>query len=504
MDRRVSAGVLAILLLAALAATAQDGVRQTVLRAIAINGVNLQDREWDSLIIAPHDTLSLAYACRCPPSSTPLLFRLTLRRHDDNREQIRSIGVDSVLYTNLPEGSYSFTVQAFAPTEGWSAEPVTLRFRVHAAEAAQWKQRWQHRRTPPSDSAAGPTPGTSLLTESQLWWVLGLLGGCILLFGSLLWVRFRLRQRLRTMEQHSFPTPTSAAYDALLAENSRLKAELNNLRGHISALEARSRHLQQENRLLREQVERLSAKQEELEQLQDQKDALFAMLVHDIKNPALVIRSLVELLRSYDLSAQEQQEIINDIVETSTRIVELSQEISRILTLEAKLLQLDIQPVDVPELIRTVCRQNLLLAEQKSITLRQELEPGLPPVPADPQRLEEVLDNLLSNAIKYSQKGATVVVRAYVRDAHLCLEVEDNGLGMSEEDVRNAFQRGVRLSAQPTGGEPSSGLGLWIVKCLVEAHNGTVRIRSALGKGTTVYVELPLEQPSQTGAQKEP
>lgn len=295
----------------------------------------------------------------------------------------------------------------------------------------------------------------------------------------------------------------SAAYDALLAENSRLKAELSNLRGQISALEARSRHLQQENRLLREQVERLSAKQEELEQLQEQKDTLFATLVHDIKNPALVIRSLVELLRSYDLSAQEQQEIINDIVETTTRIVELSQEISRILTLEAKVLQLDFQPVDIAELLRSVCRQNMPLAEQKSITLRQELEPGLPPVPADPQRLEEVLDNLLSNAIKYSQKGATVVVRAYVRDSHMCLEVEDNGLGMSEEDVRNAFQRGVRLSTKPTAGEPSSGLGLWIVKRLVEAHNGSVRIRSALGKGTTVFVELPLEQPSRMSVESE-
>jgi signal transduction histidine kinase len=298
------------------------------------------------------------------------------------------------------------------------------------------------------------------------------------------------------MAQQNAESPISrAAYDAVLAENSRLKAELNNLRGQISALEARSRHLQQENKTLREQVERLSAKQQELEQLQEQKDALFAMVVHDIKNPALIIRSLVELLRSYDLSAQEQQEIINDIVETTTRIVELSQEISRILALEAKLLQLDIQPVDVAELIRSVCHQNKPMADRKSIAILQEIEPGLPLVPADPQRLEEVLDNLLSNAIKYSQPGATVIVRAYLKDERLHLEVEDNGLGMSEEDVRNAFQRGARLGNQPTGGEPSSGLGLWIVKRLVEAHHGRVRIRSALGKGTTVYVELPLEQP---------
>ncbi|MCS6966487.1 MAG: HAMP domain-containing histidine kinase, partial [Candidatus Kapabacteria bacterium] len=317
------------------------------------------------------------------------------------------------------------------------------------------------------------------------------------LSGLLLWYRSTTRRRLRTMAQQNALSQavSRTAYDSLLAENSRLKAELNNLRGQISALEARSHNLQQENKSLRTQVERLSAKQEELEQLQEQKDALFAMLVHDIKNPALIIRSLVELLRSYDLSAQEQQEIINDIVATTTRIVELSQEISRILSLEAKILQLEIQPVDITEVIRQVCSSNRPLAERKSIALLQEIEPELPPISADPQRLEEVLDNLVSNAIKYSHPGATVIVRAYTRQSHMYVEVEDNGLGMSEEDVRHAFQRGGRLSAKPTAGEPSSGLGLWIVKRLVEAHHGHVRIRSALGKGTTVYVELPLEQP---------
>jgi len=491
-------------------AQAQEEPRQTVLRSLALNGISLQGRPWDSLVIAPEDTLSLAYACRCPPSPTPLLFRITLRRYDDNREQVRSLGVDSVLYTQLPEGSYSFTVQAFAPAEGWYAAPVTLHFRVSAAEAPLWKQRFLRNVQETQDSTSAPdstaaASGTHA-GDGWLWWVLALgLGSATAILGVfILWYRSMKRRRLP--QKHSSPAPAAesvplSAYETLLAENSRLKAELSNLRGQISALEARSRHLQQENKALREQVERLSEKQRELEELQEQKDALFATLVHDIKNPALVIRSLVELLRSYDFSAQEQQEIINDIVETTTRIVELSQEISRILALEAKVLQLNIQPVDVAEVIRAICHQNKPTAEQKSIALLQEVEPGLPLLSADPQRLEEILDNLVSNAIKYSPPGSAVIVRAYLRDGRMHLEVEDNGLGMSEEDVRNAFQRGMRLSAKPTGGEPSSGLGLWIVKRLVEAHHGTVRIRSALGKGTTVHVELPLEQPEHPAAE---
>jgi len=486
----------------ALIASAQPVERQTILRSIALNGANLQNGEWDSLAIAPTDTLSLAYACRCPPSPTPLLFRIALRRLEDNRQQERSLGVDSVLYTNLPEGSYRFTVQAFAPAEGWYAKPVSLSFSVNAEAAQQWKERWKQRQkaTAVSSETAQPSASPHVQAGDGWTWLLlasGAAGTILLLLGFLTWYRLTIRRKLamKARQAASSNAISRAEYDSLLGENSRLKAELQNLRGQISALEARSRYLQQENKTLREQVERLSAKQEELLQLQEQKDTLFAMLVHDIKNPALIIRSLVELLRSYDLSAQEQQQIINDIVETTSRIVELSQEISRILALEAELLQLNLQPVDIPTLIQSVAHQNKPLAERKSIALLQEIEPGLPLIPADPQRIEEVLDNLVSNAIKYSPHGATAIIRAYVREGRMHIEVEDNGLGMSEEDVRNAFQRGARLSAQPTGGEPSSGLGLWIVKRLVEAHHGHVRIRSTLGKGTTVHVELPL-QPS--------
>jgi signal transduction histidine kinase len=482
--------------------SAQMPQRQTVLRAVTLNGIPLQSSSLDSLTIAPTDTIGFAYACLCPQGVAPPLFEIQLRSGE--RQQVRSLRADSILYANLPEGEYEFRVRAFSPTEGWDAEPVGLRFWVNSARAQQWKERWLRPSAAPAlkQTTEKPAAHPRFAGDGVLPWILlaaGILAGGLL--GTWLWLRIRIRRKsarlpMATDGAASLSSAPPTAYDSLLAENSRLKAELNALRGQISALEARSRHLSEENRSLREQVERLRAKQEELEQLQEQKDALFAMVLHDIKNPAMIIRGLVELLRSYDLSAQEQQEIINDIVATSARIVELSQEISRILALEAKVLQLDLQPTDVAELIAAVCRQNKPLADRKSIALLQEVEPDLPLIIADPQRLEEVLDNLVSNGIKYSQPGATVVVRAYARDDKLYIEVEDNGLGMSEEDVRQAFQRGVRLGSKPTGGEPSSGLGLWIVKRLVEAHHGHVRIRSALGKGTTVYVELPLEQPS--------
>ncbi|MCS7176097.1 MAG: HAMP domain-containing histidine kinase [Candidatus Kapabacteria bacterium] len=479
--------------------------RQTTLRGIALNGIALQDWEWDSLAIAPTDTISFAFACRCPQISTPLLFRIGLRRHEDNREQLRSIGLDRVLYTGLPEGTYSLTVQAFAPAEGWYAQPVSFSFFVDVQRAAEWKRIWsQRRRSFRQQLSQGSTPSAPSASthagNGWLWWIIvptfGVTFGILVL---LLWSRIRARRRTQATARLAHPSdskPVYTAQDALLAENTQLKAELSNLRGQVSALEARSRHLQQENKALQEQVEHLSAKQRELERLQEQKDALFAALVHDIKNPASAIRSLVELLRSYDLWTREQQEIITDILGRTTRIVELSQGISRVLVLEAAVLRLDLRPVDVPDIIRSACYRNKPLADRKAIALLREIEPGLPLILADPQRLEEALDNLIGNSIKYSQSGAIVIVRAYAQDGRLHIEVEDNGPGMSGEDIRNAFQRGAWLGAQSTGGELSSGLGLWVVKRLIEAHQGHVRIRSALGKGTTVLIELPLQPTS--------
>ena len=85
-----------------------------------------------------------------------------------------------------------------------------------------------------------------------------------------------------------------------------------------------------------------------------------------------------------------------------------------------------------------------------------------------------------------------MLVSSSFRDDYIVVEVKDTGPGLSEEDLRKAFKKGVRLSSQPTGGESSTGLGLWIIKKLVEAHKGRVWVKSAVGKGSTFCFSLPL------------
>jgi signal transduction histidine kinase len=157
-------------------------------------------------------------------------------------------------------------------------------------------------------------------------------------------------------------------------------------------------------------------------------------------------------------------------------------------------LKLNKEPVNIKYIVDEVVKRNMIAANNKSIAMKSEVPDNLPEIEIDAQKIEEVIENLISNAIKFSNEGGKVRVLAKANSRELTVEVSDNGLGLSEEDVNNAFQRGARLSARPTAGEHSSGFGLWIVKKMIEAHNGKVWVKSALGRGSTFAFSIPYQQ----------
>lgn len=114
----------------------------------------------------------------------------------------------------------------------------------------------------------------------------------------------------------------------------------------------------------------------------------------------------------------------------------------------------------------------------------------------DPDRMCQVIDNLLSNAIKYSPGGGDVVVRAWQDGDSAVLEVEDHGLGISEQDQHEVFTKFFRTGAVRQSAIPGVGLGLVISKSIVESHGGTIGVTSKLGDGTTFTVTLPLDGPA--------
>ncbi|MBI3259188.1 MAG: HAMP domain-containing histidine kinase [Ignavibacteriae bacterium] len=515
--------------------------RTTVLQQIVVNGKQWEgSKEYSDLIICREDTVLFNYGCRVSGGEkVPLLFNTRLTGKTKNQERQQTINSPQCSYIGLPEDTYNFYVQAVAPGN-WKASAVLVEFKVNNAEALRRKQEIIRKETAKKNAQvldSTQVAGMKPLRSSVLFFMI-FIGGIIAvgivflilrsrskpldeqsvekpikksnfilivsikkLFSHLI-ILFKSRSKTNdNLATEQFPNGVTMPEnipvnqqnnEEILAENNRLRAELASLRGQIDAMQTRSDELRSHNRTLEEKIERVTLKKQELEDLAAQKDELFAMVIHDIKNPAGLVKGLVELLRSYDLTANEQNDVMNDLVETSRKIVSLSQEVCKIMALEAGQIRLSMEPWDITDILRSVHRRNDAAAKLKSIEVMLEVPPDLPDVEIDGQRIEEVIDNLLSNAIKFSHRGSSVRLRAKNESNTIIVEVSDNGLGLSEEDIKRAFGRGARLSAAPTAGEPSSGLGLWIVKRIVEEHDGRVWVRSALGKGSTFAFQLPL------------
>jgi signal transduction histidine kinase len=133
-----------------------------------------------------------------------------------------------------------------------------------------------------------------------------------------------------------------------------------------------------------------------------------------------------------------------------------------------------------------------LPAEEKAITLKQEIAPNLPAVMLDEKRIGQVISNLLANSIRYTPAGGTITVGAKAHDTEVTLWVRDTGAGIPAEDLPYIFDRLYRVDKSRSRATGGTGLGLAIARRFVEAHGGHIRAESEAGKGTVIIVTLPL------------
>ena len=150
------------------------------------------------------------------------------------------------------------------------------------------------------------------------------------------------------------------------------------------------------------------------------------------------------------------------------------------------------EEVDLGPLLLEQVEFHLARAESSSITLTRDIPENLPSVMAHRRNMEEVISNLIINAIKYSPAGGHVTVSAGAGAHFLTIRVTDTGFGINNEDQKRIFQRFFRIKNEQTRYVQGTGLGLSLVKRIVESHHGTVEIKSRPGHGSTFSVTLPL------------
>lgn len=278
-------------------------------------------------------------------------------------------------------------------------------------------------------------------------------------------------------------------------------------------LEYQSAKIQRVNVELSERNTQLDEKNRLLEELNHEKDELMGIVAHDLKNPISTVRLIAEMFVQPNFQSKlSNAQLAEQMMHTADRMLGLVTNLLDVNALESGKMPLDCIRFDIVPVVWGAADSYRNPAAAKQIVVHFEPMQSEAFVFADERAIMQIMDNLVSNAVKYSPHHSNVrvsviaepsIIHAYQQRAGLSLAdncslitVKDEGPGISPDDMRKLFGKFARLSAQPTGDEHSTGLGLSIVKKLVEVMHGRVWCESELGKGATFIVELPASPPS--------
>lgn len=252
----------------------------------------------------------------------------------------------------------------------------------------------------------------------------------------------------------------------------------------------RTRALMQANR-------RLSAQWLRLQRANGFKNEILGTVAHDLKNPLGVILGRTEMLKELISTGASESGVVaqvDHIRDATKRLTTMVDHLISDAMADAFDITIRREPVDVAALVKEVAEANQPLAVNKQQAISVTAPANIVTL-CDTDRIREAIDNLISNAIKYSPIGGKIGVAVSHEGSNTIIRVSDEGAGLSPEDLGRLFGRFQRLSAKPTAGESSTGLGLSIVKRIIDMHGGEVTAESGgPGKGSTFTITLPASE----------
>jgi signal transduction histidine kinase len=223
------------------------------------------------------------------------------------------------------------------------------------------------------------------------------------------------------------------------------------------------------------------------------KSTFISVISHELKTPVALIKGYAGTLNRED--AEWDQETVREslavIEEETDRLTELIDNLLDVSRMQAGAFTLEIGFVDLHLLAEKTVEKFRTQTSRHTFVL--DFPPDLPTVPGDEGRLRQVLDNLLSNAIKYSPDGGQIRVSGRADNRQIYIAVTDEGIGIPEDEQENIFDRFYRLRSGVSERTKGAGLGLFLIKAIVEAHGGWVWVESQPGQGSTFVFTLPRE-----------
>ncbi|MBN1429521.1 MAG: HAMP domain-containing histidine kinase [Anaerolineae bacterium] len=227
----------------------------------------------------------------------------------------------------------------------------------------------------------------------------------------------------------------------------------------------------------------------QLDRQQQLRKQMVADIAHELRTPLSVIQGTLEAMLDGVLKPAPGE--LRNLHSETRRLARLVEDLRTLSLADEGRLELELEPVDIGMLVEQAVRQMLPTAEARQITLRAELEGSIPNLNADGDRLTQALTNLLSNALRHTPENGQVIVRAVRTNRQVHITVEDTGSGIAPKDIPFVFERFWRGDKSRSRGSGGSGIGLAIVKQLIEMHGGRVGVESQIGQGTTFRIEIP-------------
>jgi len=222
---------------------------------------------------------------------------------------------------------------------------------------------------------------------------------------------------------------------------------------------------------------------------------LVANVSHDLRTPLTVIRGYLEGLRSDQIADRRSAEVAFDAMHAeTTRLLRLVDDLRQVAALDASSLPLKRRPIAVSDLAQEAADRIAPLVAAKDLALITEIPPDLPPLMIDPERMRQALFNLLENAVRHTPAGGSITLHVGRDETACCLTLKDTGEGIPPEPLPHVFERFYRADPARNRAEGGAGLGLSIVRAIVEAHGGAVKAESEgiPGQGSIFSVTLPL------------
>ncbi len=235
----------------------------------------------------------------------------------------------------------------------------------------------------------------------------------------------------------------------------------------------------------------LERQNKELEKLNQEKEQIISLVSHDLKGPFNRIFALIQLMNmGQENLTDEQKEYLGKIHQITADGLGMLRNLLDSRRLELRGVELHEVSLDLSVLVASLVKNYRTIAEKKNIEILLEADESII-IQGDRLYLSRILENLLSNAVKFSPEGKKVFVKLKKKAKAIELSVKDEGPGISKEDQLKLYQRFHRLSARPTGGESSNGLGLFIIKTILDKLSAEIFCESELLQGTSFTVRLP-------------